>query len=81
MKFKLLSLAALFGMLSFTACKEVALVNPEDCADGIDNDGDNDIDCADVDCDAVAACQNPCDAQAIGGLVEEDRRTTARSKP
>ncbi len=33
---------------------------PEDCGDGIDNDGDGKIDCADADCKAEAACVENC---------------------
>ncbi len=35
---------------------------PEDCADGIDNDFDGDIDCADADCAGAPACGCPCGA-------------------
>jgi hypothetical protein len=31
----------------------------EVCDDGVDNDGDGDIDCADADCAGVAPCENP----------------------
>jgi hypothetical protein len=36
-----------------------------DCADGVDDDGDGFIDCADPDCDGAAACQSFC---AAGGV-------------
>jgi hypothetical protein len=35
--------------------------DPEICDDGIDNDGDGDIDCADADCSGDPACGGGCD--------------------
>jgi hypothetical protein len=37
------------------------VVDPEDCTDGIDNDGDGRIDCGDPDCDLHPACQAEAD--------------------
>jgi hypothetical protein len=35
--------------------------DPEICDDGIDNDGDGDVDCADADCSGDPACSGGCD--------------------
>jgi hypothetical protein len=42
----------LSGWCDGTLCADA----PENCFDGIDNDGDDDIDCADDECTTIAAC-------------------------
>jgi hypothetical protein len=39
------------------------------CSDGVDNDGDGDIDCADMDCVGIAPCVAPAPALGSTGLV------------
>ncbi|MCB0510787.1 MAG: hypothetical protein H6579_07430 [Chitinophagales bacterium] len=53
----ILILAFLFGMATLSSCKEDdPSDNTELCNDGIDNDGDGFIDCADFDCSGNSAC-------------------------
>jgi cysteine-rich repeat protein len=49
----MLSAGAMFGLIG---CTEVALDQELTCDDGADNDGDGQIDCDDVDCDALVIC-------------------------
>lgn len=42
---------------------------PGGCSDGIDNDNDTFIDCADSDCNNNIACTSPAPAMSMTGLV------------
>jgi len=47
----------------------------EDCDDGVDNDGDSAVDCADADCDADPACAPPAEECDDGVDNDEDGDT------
>jgi DMSO reductase family type II enzyme heme b subunit len=51
-----LSLLCILVSLSFTAGMSTSALAQEICDDGIDNDTDGDIDCADTDCAGTPAC-------------------------
>lgn len=50
-------------------------ISPEDCQNGVDDDGDGQTDCADLECQAVPICQCPnpvYDVDADGDVDQED---------
>jgi hypothetical protein len=42
---------------------------PQGCTDGIDNDGDGDIDCGDSDCVGIGACVSPAPVMGTFGML------------
>ena len=60
------SVASSSASSSAASSSSTGMVMPEDCTDGIDNDLDGKIDCADPDCQAGFSCHNPLTPQLMG---------------
>ncbi len=62
------------GMFAFAACSDDSGGGAKEanCSDGVDNDGDNRIDCADPDCATSSACQGGSETNCSDGVDNDN---------
>jgi len=65
------------GLFTYAACSDGSSTKKEtNCTDGVDNDGDGRMDCADSDCASNAACQHQTETNCTDGVDNDSDGST-----